>query len=217
MTKAARPARPAGSWSGPCRARRSRRSAARCSVHVAAGTTLSTWRIASSVRRSALGGSGSSGSSSLFTRPPVRANGHPAKLCATKRRTPTACPADSRWSVPSVRRRSVSAKSRSMWRKVNRRQRRQLMHDHVGLRPADRAPDRVRIERVDDDRARAQAAHQFGLRRRARHPHHLMPARDQLGTSCLPSARWRPPRRPSCHLPCDVPAITPQTKWRRRP
>jgi phosphatidylserine/phosphatidylglycerophosphate/cardiolipin synthase-like enzyme len=55
---------------------------------------------------------GSSGSSSLFTGPPVRAYGHAPSLWATNRRTSTARPADSRWSVPSIRRRLASAKSR---------------------------------------------------------------------------------------------------------
>ena len=48
--------------------------------------------------------------------PPVRAYDNETKLCATNRRTPTACPAESRWSVLSVRRRLVGARSRSRWR-----------------------------------------------------------------------------------------------------
>ena len=75
--------------------------------------------MASSMPRSFSGGSGSNGASSPFTGPPVRAAGQPAKLWATKRLAPTARPAASRWSVPSVRRRFVVSKKRSMWRMSN--------------------------------------------------------------------------------------------------
>ena len=74
--------------------------------------------MASRVRRSSAGGSGSSGSSSVLTGPPTRANGQPVKLWATKRRAPAARAAASRWSVPSVRRRLVVAKPSSKRRKL---------------------------------------------------------------------------------------------------
>src|SRR5215471_15432871 len=76
-------------------------------------TASSRWRIAATIARISLTGEGSSGSSSPFTVPPVRAYGNAPFLCATNRRTPTACPADSRWSVPSARSRLAGAKSRS--------------------------------------------------------------------------------------------------------
>src|SRR4051794_35355930 len=75
--------------------------------------------MASSKPRNFSGGSGSKNASSLFTGPPLRAADQPPKLCATKRRVPIARPAASRWSVPSVRRRLVVSKKRSMWRMSN--------------------------------------------------------------------------------------------------
>ena len=65
--------------------------------------------MASRLRRSSAGGSGSNGSSSVLTGPPTRALGHPAKLWATRRLAPAARAAASRWSVPSVRSRLVAA------------------------------------------------------------------------------------------------------------
>jgi hypothetical protein len=64
------------------------------------------------------GGSGSRGSASVCTGPPARAKRNAAKLCATKRRAPTARPAARRWSVASVRSRlvMVTAYERSGWR-----------------------------------------------------------------------------------------------------
>jgi hypothetical protein len=73
--------------------------------------------MASRVRRSWAGGSGSSGSSSVLTGPPTRAKGQPAKLWATNRLDPAARAAASRWSVPTVRRRLVSANPSSSLRK----------------------------------------------------------------------------------------------------
>ena len=86
------------------------------SVQSAPITARSRYLIASTVVRTWAGGAVSSGSFSDFTIPPVRAYGHGAKLCATKRFTPTARPAASRWSVPFVRSSFVGAKSRSMRR-----------------------------------------------------------------------------------------------------
>ncbi len=63
------------------------------------------------------GGVGSSSAVSSFAAGPLRAYGQPAKLWATKRSTPTARPADNRWSVPSVRRRLVSSKDCSNLRR----------------------------------------------------------------------------------------------------
>ena len=74
--------------------------------------------MASRVRRSSAGGSGSSGSSSDLTGPPTRANGHPAKLWATNRLAPAARAASSRWSVPSVRRRLLAANPWSNLRRL---------------------------------------------------------------------------------------------------
>jgi hypothetical protein len=54
------------------------------------------------------------------------------------------------------------------------RQRRQLMHDHLGLRRRHRLCDRVRVERVGDDRNRAQTAYQIPLRGTPGHPDHLV-------------------------------------------
>ena len=60
------------------------------------------------------------------------------------------------------------------------RQRRELMHDHLGLGGRHRLGDRVGVERVGHDRARAQAAHQVLLRRAPGHPDHLVASRHEL-------------------------------------
>ena len=60
------------------------------------------------------------------------------------------------------------------------RQRRELMHDHLGLGGRHRLGDRVGIESVDHDRARPQAAHQILLRRAPGHPDHLVAPRHEL-------------------------------------
>ena len=59
------------------------------------------------------------------------------------------------------------------------RQRRELMHDHVGLGGRHRLGDRVGIERVGDDGASAQAAHQVLLRCAPGHPDHLVAFRHE--------------------------------------
>jgi hypothetical protein len=59
-------------------------------------------------------------------------------------------------------------------------QRRELMHDHLGLGGRHRLADRVGIESVDHDRPRSQAAHQVLLRRAPGRPDHLVASRHQL-------------------------------------
>jgi hypothetical protein len=59
-------------------------------------------------------------------------------------------------------------------------QRRELMHDHLGLGARHRLRDRVGIQRVGHDRARSQAAHQILLRCAPGHADHLVASRDQL-------------------------------------
>jgi hypothetical protein len=60
-------------------------------------------------------------------------------------------------------------------------QRRELMHDHLGLGGRHRLGDRVGVERVDHGRARSQAAHQVLLRCAPGHPNHLVASPDELG------------------------------------
>ena len=59
-------------------------------------------------------------------------------------------------------------------------QRRELMHDHLGLGGRHRLGDRVGVESVGHDRARSQAAHQVLLRRAPGHPDHLVASRHEL-------------------------------------
>jgi hypothetical protein len=59
-------------------------------------------------------------------------------------------------------------------------QRRELMHDHLGLGGRHRPGDRVGVQRVGHHRARAQAAHQVLLGCAAGHPDHLVALRHEL-------------------------------------
>ena len=60
-------------------------------------------------------------------------------------------------------------------------QRRELMHDHLGLGGRHRLADRAGVERVGHNRARSQAAHQVLLRCAPGHPDHLVASPDELG------------------------------------
>ena len=60
------------------------------------------------------------------------------------------------------------------------RQRRELMHDHLGFGRRHRLGDRVGVESVGHDRARSQAADQVLLRCAPGHPDHLVPSRYEL-------------------------------------
>ena len=79
-------------------------------------TSASQRLIASCVARIDGTGSGSNGSASVLTGPPLRIAGQPANDCATIRRAPAASAPASRCSVPSVRSRFVAANARSMLR-----------------------------------------------------------------------------------------------------
>jgi hypothetical protein len=60
------------------------------------------------------------------------------------------------------------------------RQRRELMHDHLGLGGRHRLGDRVGIERVGHDRPRSKAAQEVLLRRAPGHPDHVVALRHEL-------------------------------------
>ena len=138
------------------------------------------------------GGSGSSGSSSVFTGPPTRANGHPAKLWATKRRAPTARPAESRLSVPSVRSRLVTAKTRSRWRGSNGPASAvswcTITSGFASLiaPPTASASSASATPAVRPCGARSRFSPRLGSSRRPRRP-----LATSCGTSCLPSAPVR--------------------------
>ncbi|MGB0091610.1 MAG: hypothetical protein WBP81_03625 [Solirubrobacteraceae bacterium] len=59
-------------------------------------------------------------------------------------------------------------------------QRRELMHDHLGLGGRHRLGDRVGVQSVGHDRARSQTAHQVLLRCAPGHPDHLVASRHEL-------------------------------------
>ena len=72
------------------------------------------------------------------------------------------------------------------------RQRRELMHDHLGLGRRDGLCDRVGVESVGHDRARSQAAHQVLLDALLVIPTTSWPRATSFGTSALPRAPVAP-------------------------
>ena len=65
--------------------------------------------------------------------------------------------------------------------KVERPDRGELVHDHVGVRVGDDAPDGAAVERIRHDRPRPETANQILLAHAARHAGDLMPAGDEFG------------------------------------
>ena len=150
------------------------------SVQSAPVTASSRWRIASSVARIASAGAGRAG----------RPRSSPSRRCARtasrrssarrSARTPTARPAASRWSVPSVRSRLVSAKSRSKWRMSSAPASAVSWCTITsGSAARDRRGDLLGVERVGHHRRRARAARRVLLGRAAGHADHLVAGRDQ--------------------------------------
>jgi hypothetical protein len=60
------------------------------------------------------------------------------------------------------------------------RQRRELVHDHLGLCGRHRSGDRVGVEGVGNDWMCSQAAHQVLLGRAFSHPDHLVASRHEV-------------------------------------
>ena len=113
-----------------------------------------------------MGGSGSSGSSSVLTGPPTRAAGQPAKLWATTRAPPVSHAADSRL-LRALRAEAVGGGERPLEAPEVEvaGQRGHLVDDRVGLRGGDGGAHRVAVEAVEDDRLdalRPQALHLRG-------------------------------------------------------
>ena len=124
----------------------------------------------------------------------MRANGQPAKLCATKRRRLHRAPGGEQvvgaLGAEPVGQREVALEVAQV---DGARQRGELVDDHLGLGLGDRLGDRVGVERVGDDRPRAKAADEVLLLRRARHAHDVMPVGDELrGRAAAPSAPVAP-------------------------
>jgi hypothetical protein len=93
-------------------------------------------------------------------------------------------------------------------------QRRELMHDHLGLGGRHRLGDRVGIERVGHHRPRSQAAHQVLLRCAPGHPDHLVASRDELRDEC--SAENAGGAGYEDLHDCSFRLITSETRQRRR-
>ena len=97
--------------------------------------SCSSVRIAAWVSRMPFGGSGSSGSLSVLTGPPVRAYGQPANDVAISSVSGAAA---IRFSVPSVRSRFVTSNWLSILPSFDAAQRGHLVDDHVGVGLVDR-------------------------------------------------------------------------------
>jgi hypothetical protein len=103
-------------------------------------------------------------------------------LCATTRRTPAAR-ARGQQVVGALGAQPVGGGDHALGAAERGRpaERGELVHDHLGLGPGDRAGDRLRVERVHDHRFGAQAREAFGPGRRPGGADDLVAPGDELG------------------------------------